>query len=211
MARLLAAVALLVAAMSARAADYAVSPDHALVYVAAKGGGIDAVDLAYGKVIWTNKTGGQVVGASNKLAFAWAADEKKANVFRLVGLEAKIGRAVLTSDPIEMPEWATTEKGAGRTFAVQARDDGDLAIVAYAVSADDKKDAAVVWVKLDTGKVTPLKGKKKEDFFKPAEKPGEFGPYALAVEPAAKGADKGPTLVVKKDGRQLWTREIGGP
>lgn len=211
MTRLLAAVAALVAAVPARAADYAVTPDHTLVFVAAKGGGVDAVDLAYGKVMWTNKASGHVAGASNKLAFVWATDANKANAFRLLALDAKTGKPVLTSDPIELPDWAATEKAAGRTFAVRARDDADLAVVAWDASADDKKDAAVVWVKLDTGKVTPLKGKKKEDFFKPVEKPGEFGPYALTVEPAAKGADKGPTLVVKKDGRQLWTREIAGP
>lgn len=207
MSRLLTVVALLAAAVSLHAADYAVTPDHQMVFVSGKDGGIEALTLDFGRIMWTNKAVGRVAGASNKVALAWAGDAKKSNAFRIVALDAKFGKVAFTSDPIEMPEWATTEKGDKSTFAVQARDDGDLIVVAWDASADGKKDAAVVWVKTDSGKVTPLKGKTKADFFKPAEKPGEFGAYALTVE----SPDKAPKLVVKKDGKQVWFREIAGP
>lgn len=207
MSRLFAVLVLLVAATSLPAADYAVTPDRQMVFVNGKDGAVEALMLDSGRTIWTNKVGGRVAGASNTAALAWVGDAKKPNAFRIVGIDTKFGKTAFTSDPIEMPEWATTEKGDKRTFVVQARDDGDLVVVAYSASADGKKDEAVAWVKTDTGKVTPLKGKKKEDFFKPAEKPGEFGPYTLTVE----SPDKSPKLVVKKDGRQYWTREIAGP
>jgi hypothetical protein len=230
MTRILAAVALFVAVAPLRAADFAVSPDNKMVFVSAKGGGIEAIDLAFGKIIWSNKTANKVAAASNKMAFGWMADEKKPNVFRVLALDAMIGRELGKSDPIEMPDWATTAKTHGRTFWVGARDDGDLAIVAWEagafyaggaaptpeILAAAKKDAAaVVWVKFDTGKVTPLKDKKKEDYFK-APKPGDNGGYELSVDeqlPDPKpGAEKVTkvTLTVKKDGRQLWSRELAG-
>lgn len=230
MSRLVAAVVLLSAAAPAVAADYAVPPDHKMVYVSAKDGGIEAVDLASGKIIWSNKTASSIAGASNALAFAWVADEKKPNVFRILALDAMIGREKGTSDPIEMPEWATTARKPGHTFAVKARDDGDLAVVAWdagafyaggaaptpEVPAAAKKSAAgVVWVKLDTGKVTPLKDKKKDDFFKPAAKPGVYGDYTLTVSeppPLKPGPDAvvRALLTVTKDGQKQWSRELAG-
>lgn len=207
MSRLLAVAALFAAAAALHAADYAVTPDHQMVFASGKDGGVEALTLDGGRIMWSNKAVSRVAGASNKLALAWATDAQKPNAFRVVALDAKFGKVALTSDPIEMPEWATTEKGDKRTFAVQARDDGDLIVVAWDAAADGKKDAAVVWVKTDTGKVTQLKGKTKADFFKPAEKPGEFGAYTLTVE----SPDKSPKLVAKKDGKQVWFREIAGP
>lgn len=230
MARVLTIAALIVAAAPLVAADYAVTPDHKFVLVPAKGGGVEALALTTGKAIWTNKTAGQVAGASNKLVFVWVAEEKKPNVFRVHSFEVATGRELGKSDPIEMPDWASTVKEPGRKFSVQTRDDGDLAVVAWEagtfyaggaaptpeILAAAKKDAAaVVWVKLDTGKVTQLKDKKKEDFFKPAAKPGEYGDYTLAVDeqpPAAKAVEMVTkvTLTVKKGGRVYWTRELPG-
>ena len=230
MSRILAAVALLAAAVPLAAADFAVTPDLKLVYVPAKGGGIEAIDLASGKIMWSNKNAHNVAGASNALAFAWVADEKKPNVFRIAAFDAMIGREKGTSDPIEMPEWATTAKAPGRAFSVKARDDGDLAVVAWeagafyaggaaptpeVLAAAKKNAAAMVWVKLDTGKVTLLKDKKKEDFFKPAAKPSVYGDFTLTVDeqpPAKPGADAVTkvTLTVKKDDKKQWSRELAG-
>lgn len=230
MTRVLTIAILIVAAAPLTAADYAVTPDHKLVFVPAKGGGIEALTITTGKAMWTNKTAGEVAGVSNKRVFVWAVEEKKPNVFRVLSFDVTTGRELGKSDPIEMPDWASTAKEPGRKFSVQARDDGDLAVVAWEagtfyaggaaptpeILAAAKKDAAaVVWVKLDTGKVTQLKDKKKEDFFKPAAKPGEYGDYTLTVDeqpPAPKATEMVTkvTLTVKKNGRVYWTRELAG-
>ena len=230
MTRVLAIAALIVAAAPLLAADYAVTPDHKLVLVPAKGGGIEALSLATGKAMWTNKAAGEVAGTSNKLVFTWATEEKKPNAFRVLTFDTTTGREVGKSDPIEMPDWARTLKAPGYKFSVQARDDGDLAVVAWdagtfyaggaaptpeILAAAKKGAAAVVWVKLDSGKVTQLKDKKKEDFFKPAAKPGEYGDFTLTVDekppgPKATEMVTKVTLTVKKGGAVYWTRVLSG-
>src|SRR5262245_25785318 len=87
-----------------------ISGDQKTVFLPAKDGGIEAVDLARGLVLWTNKDANKLAGASDKLVFAWSGVEKKGNEFRVIALDAETGKTVGKSDPISMPDWATSAK-----------------------------------------------------------------------------------------------------
>jgi hypothetical protein len=93
-----------------------VSADRKLVFLPAKDGGIEAVDLASGKVAWTNTDAARLAGASDAVALAWVGDAKKPNTFRVVAVDAASGQTVGTSDPIALPDGAVTEKTYGRSF-----------------------------------------------------------------------------------------------
>src|SRR5262249_29222407 len=112
-----------------------VSPDGKTVYVPAKDGGIEALTIATGKVIWTNADAKKLAGASGGLVVAWIGDEKKPNSFRVVVIEANTGKTVTKSDPIEMPDWATTTKTWGRTFRIAAHAEADPVLVVWQANA----------------------------------------------------------------------------
>src|SRR5688572_23349718 len=103
MTRTLALVALLAAASPALAADVVavMSADQKLIFVPAKGQ-IEALDLASGKIQWSNRSATRLAGASGGAVFAWAPDEK-ANAFRVFAFDGEMGRVLGKSDPIELP------------------------------------------------------------------------------------------------------------
>jgi hypothetical protein len=241
MTRLLAVAALAAAPLLARAADApaagapvagggVVSPDRKLVYLPAKGG-VEAVDLATGKPVWANKEASKLAGASEKLVFAWVGEPKKGNAFRVVAIDAATGKAVGKSDPIQMPDWASTAPGYGRTFrtAARATGDGQGATVAWEARAfyaggaapspeilrNAMKDASgLVRVDFTTGRVTPEKEKPKAaDFGDPG---GKVGDYEFRAEEQFPGFKPGSpmvtkvTLTVLKGGKELWKRELAG-
>ncbi len=209
-----------------------VSVDQTAVFVSARAGGVEALDLTTGKVQWTNKDAGKPVGGSDKLVFAWVGGgPKKAHTFRVLALDATTGKEVGKSDPIEMPDWATTEKVGGRTFRVAARADGaGGAVVAWEagafyfggaapteeILAAAKKDAgAVVSVNFDTGKLTVTKDKPKDDDFKSApggdfnNKVGVFD-FSVDEEIPDKPGTTRVRLTVRKDKKVVWIRDLAG-
>jgi hypothetical protein len=242
MTRLLALAALVVTALPARADDApagtpvagggVVSPDRKLVFLPAKGGGVEAVDLATGQQVWANKEASKLAGASKKLVFAWAGEPKKGNAFRVVALDAATGKTVGKSDPISMPEWASSAPTYGRSFrtAARAAGKGDEALVAWEARAfyaggaapsaeilrNAMKDASgLARVDLATGKVVPSDGKPKADDF--GAGPGaKVGDYEFRAQEKFPGFRPGAprvttvTLTVLKGGKELWTRELAG-
>lgn len=210
-----------------------VSADHKTVFLPSKDG-IEAVDVASGRALWTNNAAPRLAGVSNKRVLAWLGDEKKANVFRVVVLDAETGKTLLKSDPIEMPDWANTTKIGGRSFMTAATADGDAVTVVWKagafyfggaapteeILAAAKKDAsAVVSVDLKSGKVAGVKRKPVDDDFKlsPA---GAFnnklGDYEFRVEEQIPGFKPGAPMVTKvtfttlKGGKAVWVRELVG-
>jgi hypothetical protein len=211
-----------------------VSSDQKMVFVPAKDGGVEALDIASGRALWTNKAANKLAGASDRLVFAWVGDSKKPHTFRVVALKADDGRTLGKSDPIEMPDWATTEKVGGRSFRVAARADGDGAVVVWQagafyfggaapteeILAAAKKDASgAVSVRFDTGKVTVAKEKPKADDFKSGPGGGfdnKIGDYEFRVEEQIPGFKPGAPMVTKvtftvlKGKKELWSRELAG-
>jgi hypothetical protein len=206
-----------------------VSPDAKLVFAPAKGGGIEALDVATGKPLWTSKDAKQIAGASDKMVFAWVADEKKPNTFRAVVIDAGTGKTLAKSDAVAMPDWATTEKVGGRSFRVGARADGEKVTLVWQANAfyyggaapteeileAAKKEAAgVVSVDPATGKTAGLDRKPKpEEFGGFTNKAGE---YEFRVEEMIPGFKPGAAMVttvkltVLKGKTAVWTRELAG-
>lgn len=239
------AVAALVVALPAHGADApkagapvvgvgVASPDLSAVYLPAKAGGVEAVDLATGKLLWANKDGAKLAGASDKLVLVWAGDAKKGNAFSVIAIDAATGKTVGKSDAIALPDWATTAKTWGRTFRTAARADGDGVIVAWQagafyaggaapteeILAAAKKDASgVAKFDLKTGKVTPANGKPKDTDFQAGPAGGgtnKLGDYTFEMNEEIPGFKPGAAMLTKvtfkvaKGGKKLWARELAG-
>jgi hypothetical protein len=210
-----------------------VSPDGKLVFVPAKGGGIEALDVPTGKPVWTNADASNLAGASAKLVFGWVPNAKKANEFTVVAIDAATGKTAGKAGPILLPDWAVTGKTHGRSFVTAARADGDGAIVAWAAgafyaggarptpeieAAARKNDSGLAKLDFATGKATPANGKAKPDDLK-------HGPAASAGTPVAgftfgigeqqpggfkPGALTTVTLTAFKGEKRVWARELAG-
>lgn len=208
--------------------DVVASPDGKLVFARGKDG-VEAIDLATGKVVWVNKTANRLAGASGTTVVAWVSDEKTPNAFRVVGLDAVTGKVLGTSAPIKMPDWATTQKQGGRSFRIGATANGGKVAIAWQanafyfggarpspeIEAEARKEAVgVASVDLATGKVATEDRKPREDEFGTfkttigalellvAEDVPEFKPGAAMVTKV--------TLAAMKDGKVFWTRELAG-
>jgi hypothetical protein len=91
-------------------------------YVANDKGGIDALDLATGELLWSTREAPRpLIAFGNKLA-AQAPVEGKANQVRVVVLDASAkGRRLLESDPVAFPDWVSVGLTHGRSFRSDAR------------------------------------------------------------------------------------------
>lgn len=211
-----------------------VSPDLKTVYLPAKGGGVEAVDLATGKQLWANKDGAKLAGASDKLVLVWVGDPKKGNAFSVVAVDAATGKTVGKSDPLALPDWAVTATTYGRTFRTAARADGESVIVAWQagafyaggaapteeILAAAKKDASgVAKFDLKTGKVTPANGKPKDADFASGPAGGgtnKLGDYTFEMNEEIPGFKPGAPMLTKvtfkvaKSGKEVWARELAG-
>jgi hypothetical protein len=208
-----------------------VSPDAKVVFAPAKVGGVEALDVATGKIVWGNKDAKQIAGASGKVVVAWVAEEKKPNAFRAVLIDATEGKTLAKSDPIALPDWATTEKVGGRSFRIAARaeGDGDKVTVAWQanafyfggaapteeiLAAARKEAVGVVSIDPASGKIAKLDRKPKAEEF------GAFtnkaGDYEFRVTEMIPGFKPGAPMVtqvklaVLKGKTELWTRELAG-
>jgi hypothetical protein len=211
-----------------------VSPDQKTVFVPAKAGGVEALDLASGRVMWVNKDASKLAGGSDKMVFAWVGDEKKANAFRVVAMDAATGKTLGKSDPIALPDWASTAQPWGRKFRTAARVDGEGVVVMWQAgafyaggarpspeieAAARKNESGLVKFDLKTGKVTLADGKPKDDDFKAGPAGGgtnKLGDYEFAATEQEPGFKPGAprmttvTFTVLKGGKELWKRELAG-
>jgi outer membrane protein assembly factor BamB len=145
-------------------------------YVANAKGGIDALDLATGKLLWTYADANRPLTLSGNKLLAQIGEKGKANVIRIAFLNtANKGKRILLSDAVVFPQWVTTGLTHGRSFAAQGFVDKEnlylrwIARAWYAGGARPtpeiekaaRKNAdGVVRVNLKTGKVTMLAANK---------------------------------------------------
>ncbi len=213
-----------------------VSADRKLIFLPAKSGGIEAVDLSTGKPVWTNKDAAKLAGASDKVVVAWTNDPKKGNAFRVVAVDAATGKTLAKSDAIVMPDWATTTKSYGHSFRTAAKVEAEAVVVMWQAgthyaggaaptpeiqAAARRNETGIASVDLKTGKVTNAKEKEKlkDDDFKagPAggfdNKLGNFEFEAIEMLPGFKPGTPQVTKVtftVTQDKKELWKRELAG-
>ena len=209
--------------------DVVVSPNAKIVYARAKAGGVEAIDAATGKELWTNKDAQHIAGASDKMAIGWTTDAKKPREFRVLLIDTATGKTVAKSDAIELPDWATTAKVYGRSFRIGAQPDGDKVLLVWQanafyaggaapppeVEAAARKEATgVVTIDPASGKLAKLDRKpKNEEFGKFSNKAGDYefrvSEMLPGFRPGAAGMTK-VTLTVLKGKTELWTRELAG-
>lgn len=202
--------------------------DQKTIFLPAKGGGVEAVDIANGKQLWLNKDANVIAGASEKLVFAWIGDAKKANAFRVVAIDAATGKTSGKSDTITMADWATTGKEGGHLFRTATRTTGNDTIVAWeagtryfggappseeVLKAAQKDAGALVSVDFKTGKTKVLEQKPKEEDFSGSPS-GQFndkvGKYQFTgqLTPNPEKQVMHTTLIVLKDDKEVWKREL---
>jgi hypothetical protein len=148
-------------------------------------GGIDAVNLENGELLWDTKLANRPLVAFEQKLAAYAPVEGKANQVRVLVFDGKEkGKKVAESDPVELPEWVATGLTHGRSFHATGKlVKGELhlaweARAWYAGGARPTREieerarkhaAGVAVVNLESGKVT-MKDAEKADTPKiPAE------------------------------------------
>jgi hypothetical protein len=212
-------------------------PAGKIGYFPSVSGGIDALDLATGKLLWTSKDAGRPLLATADRLFAHKDVAGKANQFRLVVLDAtKGGKKLVETEPITLPYWVSVSVAYGRSYRSGARLEGDNLYIAWDAHAfyaggarptpeierAERKDATgVVRIEVATGKVAALDQDKIKagNFFPvagdvPSAKAGEWtlsykdGPARNAKSPFARMR----TLQAVNAAQQLvWEREIAAP
>jgi hypothetical protein len=139
-------------------------------FVTGESGGIDALDLASGKVLWTTKDGQKAIAVDGKRVLALAG---QGNKLQVLTLDAAEGKKLATSEAVTFPDWVAVRLGVvtsdmGRSFDVAGRSEkGDLYLRWQArswywggarptpqIEAAARKNAdGVARINLETGKV----------------------------------------------------------
>ena len=89
-------------------------------FVANAAGGIDALDLATGDVLWDVKVARRPALAVDDRLFAWT--PVGANGLRVLAFDrTHDGRRLLESDPVTLPDWVSVEEAPGRSFTARWR------------------------------------------------------------------------------------------
>jgi hypothetical protein len=195
-------------------------------------GGIDALELATGKLLWASKDADRPLVATNDRLLAQAG---KTNQVRLIVID-KEGKRVLESDPIKFPDWVSVQTAYGRSFQSGARLDGKSALLSWQARAfyaggarptpqiekAARKDASgVSRINLETGKVEALSAEQiAAGKFLPvpveARNP-TFGKLTLSVKDSpAKNPknffEKRRTLQAVNEAKAVvWERDIAAP
>jgi hypothetical protein len=89
-------------------------------FVANSHGGIDAVDLATGELLWAVDDANRPALADDDRLFAWA--PVKANGLHVLAFKrTEGGRRLLESEPVVFPDWVQVEEGPGHSFTTHWR------------------------------------------------------------------------------------------
>lgn len=110
-------------------------------YLSGPKGGLVAVDLEKGDVLWESKDANRPLAVVGKRLAALAPEKGKSNVLHVIFLDTEAkGKKVLQSGEIKLPDWAVVGTGldhhqAGKTFTARAKlVKGNLAVQWWAGS-----------------------------------------------------------------------------
>lgn len=203
-------------------------------YLANTAGGIDAVDLQAGTLLWSSDAGARPLLAFDDRLAAIAAVKSPRNAFRVVMLDSRSGRVLLTADPFELPEWVTAGAGGGSlriraelrgetlrvTWSAQARYRGGANPPPHVLRQASKDAAGAVRIDLRTGRVEPAEMDDQAGTVGDDSPP----PAVAGLEPNAQeihivgsrvfyvGEAAGTESLKARDldsGRVLWERDLG--
>ena len=103
-------------------------------FVANARGGIDAVDLATGDLLWDVAGASRPALAEDDRLFAWT--PVKGNGLRVLAFDrTHAGRRLLESEAVVFPDWVSVEEVAGRSFTARWRLDKDRLILDWEARA----------------------------------------------------------------------------
>lgn len=136
-------------------------------YVANTAGGIDALDLQAGTLLWSSDARARPLLAFDGRLAALAAEKGTRNAFRVVVLDTHVGRASFTADPFELPEWVKAGAGGESlriraelhgetlrlTWSAQARYQGGANPPPHVLRQAERDAAGAVRIDLRTGRV----------------------------------------------------------
>lgn len=204
-------------------------------YFPAAKGGLEAIDLTTGKLLWTSEEASSPLAVDGSRLYARAIVKGKPNELRVVALTTKGGKLDLKSDPVELPDWVAIGSQHGRLFATGASPDKGGLLLSWEargwysggiapspkMQADARKSASgSVRVDLETGKVRVFKMDEvpkgmpmaTESYPVTAEVGGRTftvvdGPFNPGNPASARRA------LQAKDasGKVLWSRDIAAP
>ena len=107
-------------------------PDGKVGFVPNTAGGIDALDLASGKLLWDTKEAPRPLLATADRLFAQAPIGGKANQVRFVVLDTtRKGKRLVESQPLSFPGWVSVSVAHGRSFGSTGRLDGDALLLIW--------------------------------------------------------------------------------
>jgi hypothetical protein len=203
-------------------------------YVPSKDGGIDAIDLASGKVLWTTRDANRPLLATADRLFAQAPVSGKANQVRIVVFDAlKKGKKLEISEPIPFPDWVSVAVTYGRSFASTARLHAKRLVYVWEARgwyaggarptpeierAARKSAAGVIQLDLASNKWQKLEGDQVPKGT-PAKVPGEVNKakvgrqtYVILDRPGPKMFQRLRTLrALDGRGDLVWEQEIAAP
>ncbi|MCE9568326.1 MAG: hypothetical protein K8U57_40515 [Planctomycetes bacterium] len=208
--------------------DTIAAPDGKLLFTRGKDG-VEAIDLSSGKLLWVNKAATRLAGVAGRTVIGWTADEKKPNTFSVVAMDSTTGKTLFKSDAIAMPDWANTAKEHGFSFRTAARSDGTQIVVVWQANtfyaggarptpeiekAARREAVGSVVIDPTTGKMTVEDRKPKDSEFgafnnKVGDLEFQIEEQIPAFKPGVPMVTK-VTLTVLKDGKAIWTRDLGG-
>lgn len=193
-------------------------------------GGIDALDLATGMLLWTNPAGGQPLLATDSLLIV-----QKANAIDILATSAD-GKLLREAKPLGFPGWVSVGVAYGRTFRSSARVEGKTVWLTWEARAfyaggarptpeiekrERKEASGVARIELDTGKVTALSADEIATgklFVMSAETANpKVGELTLVVKDGAAKNPQNPfqkrrTLQAWNAEKQLeWERDVAAP
>jgi outer membrane protein assembly factor BamB len=96
-------------------------------YVPSADGGVDALDLETGKVLWNSKDATQPLARIARNLIALKPAKNKTNAVVVVVMDADEGKVASESEAVVFPDWVSVGLAHGRSFAAKGRVvDGDL-------------------------------------------------------------------------------------
>jgi hypothetical protein len=202
-------------------------------FVASAAGGIEALDLQTGEVLWESIEAQRPLLLVGSRLIAQAGTKR--NRFRILVYETQTGECVLESDPVVLPPWVVTGSASGRSFDARWRlernqlvctweakawNAGIAHLPAEQSAAARKHAAGVARIDLDTGRVESGPAEKTEP--EPPPRPlkelenravrwqGSIGPFTCAV--VIEESPSGQSLVLRMwdpaSGKALEPREL---
>ncbi len=97
------------------------APSGKVLFLPSASGGIEAVALFNGKVLWEGKGASMLLLATDDKVFAQAVDKGKRNQVKVVVCDALTGERLLESEWITFPDWVSVRPDYGLRFRSAAR------------------------------------------------------------------------------------------